>query len=61
MVEHSKESYCLAETDPGNHQNRYAKLTTPSLEITAPGDEESTQRDGLQSVSWEAFLLTGPV
>ncbi len=42
MVEHSKESYCLAETDPGNHQNRYAKLTTPSLEITAPGDEEST-------------------
>lgn len=31
------------------------------LVITAPGDEVSARRYGIRSMSWEDFLLTGPV
>ena len=37
---------------------RYPAFTP--LVITAPGDEESARRYGLQSISWENFLISGP-
>lgn len=37
---------------------RYSAFTP--LVITAPGDEESARRHGLQSISWEDFLVSGP-
>ena len=30
------------------------------LVITAPGDEQSARRHGIESVSWEDFLIAGP-
>jgi hypothetical protein len=30
------------------------------LVISAPGDEETARRHGIESVSWEDFLVTGP-
>jgi uncharacterized protein len=30
------------------------------LVITAPGDEKSARRHGIESVSWEGFLIAGP-
>ncbi len=37
---------------------RYPAFTP--LVVTAPGNEETARRYGLRSISWEAFLLTGP-
>ncbi len=31
-----------------------------SLVISAPGDEETARRHGIESVSWEDFLIAGP-
>jgi len=31
------------------------------LVITAPGDEVNAQRHGIRSMSWEGFLMTGPI
>ena len=30
------------------------------LVITAPGDEETARRNGIESISWEDFLIAGP-
>ena len=38
---------------------RYPAFTP--LVVTAPGDEQTARHYGLRSISWEAFLLTGPV
>jgi len=31
------------------------------LVITAPGDEENARRHGIRSMSWDEFLMTGPI
>jgi predicted AAA+ superfamily ATPase len=30
------------------------------LVITGPGDEETARRNGIESISWEDFLIAGP-
>jgi len=38
---------------------RYPAFTP--LVITAPGDEENARRHGIRSISWEEFLMAGPI